>query len=68
MGKRRGYASICSLHWHPLFIYLIFLVVTNEKETSLSIIVVTGARCNMSQHKALLTDARALRRARQRAT
>lgn len=19
VGKRRGYASICSLHWHPLF-------------------------------------------------
>lgn len=47
---------------------LIFLVVRNEKAVPFSIIGISGARCNMSQHKALLTDARAPRRARQRAT
>lgn len=50
----------------PLIFF--FLVVRTEKGVSFSIIGVSGARCNMSQHKAPLTDARALRRARQRAT
>lgn len=52
----------------PLIFFFFILVVRNEREISFSIIVITGARCNMSQRGALLTDARAPRRARQRAT
>lgn len=47
---------------------LIFVVVGKEEEVPFCVIGARGARCNMSQHTALLTDARAPRRARQRAT